>query len=221
MTLATTASFATVCRTMGLTLFAIVLVATIVYVLVNVVFSGKAELGAEIELAANRKPYYDDEALEGPRLDRALTLGLLTLFVLAIGIPLYWIMEPARQANAADGFNNKFIHRGEAMFAPTGDNAQALNCAGCHGGVNGGTRHDFVLTTPNPEFDADEPESDDNPGQPHRGRRLAGPGAEHACCCGSAGRSSRSSSPTADRARRCRRGASTAVVRSTPSRCRT
>jgi mono/diheme cytochrome c family protein len=163
MTLATTASFATVYRTIGLTLFAVVLVATIVYVLVNVVFSGKAELGAELELAANRKPYYDDEALEGPRLDRALTWGLLTLFVLAIGIPLYWIMEPARQANAADGFNNRFVHRGEAMFAPTGDNAQALNCAGCHGGVNGGTRDDFVLTTPNPEFDADEPESDDNP----------------------------------------------------------
>ncbi len=73
MTLATTASLRTVCRTIGLsTLFAIVLVATIVYVFVNVVFSGKAELGAGIELAANRKPYYDDEALEG---DRASTSG--------------------------------------------------------------------------------------------------------------------------------------------------
>jgi mono/diheme cytochrome c family protein len=155
MTLASTASFATVYRTIGLTLFALVLVAAIVYVLVNVLFSGKEELGAELELAANRKPYYDDEILEGPRLDRALTMGLLMLFVLAIGIPLYWVMEPARQENAAEGFGNRFASRGEALFAATGENPQALNCAGCHGGLNGGVREDFVLTTPNPEYDAD------------------------------------------------------------------
>lgn len=165
MSLASIASFATVYRTIGLTLFAIVVVAAVVYVVVNVRFSGRAELGAELELAANRKPYYDDETLEGPRLDRALTLGLLTLFVLAIGIPLYWIMEPGRQANAADGFNDKFVSRGEALFAPTGDNLQALNCAGCHGGTEGGVREDYVITTPNPDFDPDRPESDDNPAE--------------------------------------------------------
>jgi mono/diheme cytochrome c family protein len=156
MTLASTASFATVYRTIGLTLFAVVIVATIVYALVNVLFSGKEELGAELELAANRKPYFPDEILEGPKLDRALTMGLLMLFVLAIGIPLYWVMEPARQENAAEGFGNRFSSRGEALFAATGENPQALNCAGCHGGLAGGVREDFVLTTPNPEFDADE-----------------------------------------------------------------
>ena len=101
MTLATAApfasigTFATVYRTIGLTLAFLVVVAAIVYVLVNVIFSGKEEIGSEIELAANRKPYFDDETLEGPKLDRALTVGLLMLFVLAIGIPIYWIMEPA------------------------------------------------------------------------------------------------------------------------------
>jgi mono/diheme cytochrome c family protein len=162
MTLASTASFATVYRTIGLTLFAIVMVAAVVYVFVNVRFQGKAELGSEIELAANRKPYFDDETLEGPKLERALTMGLLLLFVLAIGIPLYWIREPARQANAAQGFDNAFIDRGAALFAPTGDNLQALNCAGCHGGTAGGIRENYVLTTPNPSFDASKPESDDN-----------------------------------------------------------
>lgn len=155
MTLASTASFATVYRTIGLTLFAVVLVATVVYALVNVLFSGKEELGAELELAANRKPYYPDEVLEGPKLDRALTMGLLLLFVLAVGIPLYWVMEPARQQNAAEGFGNRFASRGENLFAATGENPQALNCAGCHGGLAGGVREDFVLTTPNPEYDAD------------------------------------------------------------------
>ena len=163
MSLATAATFATVYRTIGLTLFAIVLVATVVYVLVNVLFAGKAELGAELELAANRKPYYDDDTLEGPRLDRALTTGLLTLFVLAVGIPLYWVMEPGRQENAAEGFGRTFEHRGEDLFAAAGENAQALDCAGCHGGLEGGIREDFVISTPNPDFDLDEPESDENP----------------------------------------------------------
>lgn len=162
MTLASAASFATVYRTIGLTLFAIVAVAAVVYVLVNVLFSGQAELGAELELAANRKPYYDDEVLEGPKLDRALTVGLLTLFVLAIGIPLYWVMEPGRQENAAAGFGERFESRGEEMFAATGENAQALDCAGCHGGLEGGFRTDFVVTSPNPEFDPNQPVSDDN-----------------------------------------------------------
>ena len=156
MTLASTASFATVYRTIGLTLFAIVLVATVVYVFVNVLFAGKEELGAELELAANRKPYYDDETLEGPKLDRALGVGLLLLFVLAVGIPLYWVMEPARQENAASGFGERFAHRGELLFAASGENAQALDCAGCHGGLEGGFREDFVLTTPNPEYDPAE-----------------------------------------------------------------
>lgn len=148
MDLATLGTFATVYRTIGLTLFAIVAVATLVYVLVNVLFAGKAEVGAELELAANRKPYYDDETLEGPKLDRALSLGLLTLFVLAIGLPLYWIMEPGRQENAAGDFGRKFRERGEHMFAATGENAQALNCAGCHGGLDGGVVPDFNLTMP-------------------------------------------------------------------------
>lgn len=153
MSIATVGTFATVYRTIGLVLLAIVLVATIAYVLVNVLFSGKAEVGAEIELAANRKPYYDDETLEGPKLDRSLTLGLLTLVVLAVGLPLYWIMEPGRQENAAGDFGRKFRERGEAMFAASGENAQALDCAGCHGGLDGGVVPDFVRTTPEGEVE--------------------------------------------------------------------
>lgn len=146
MNLATATTFATVYRTIGLTLFALVALGAILYVLVNVLFAGKAELGSELELAANRKPYLDDEALEGPKLDRTLTLALLFLAVLAVGIPFYWVMEPARQENAADGFGDRFARRGELLFAATGDNPRALNCAGCHGGLEGGLVTDFILT---------------------------------------------------------------------------
>ena len=146
MNLATATTFATVYRTIGLTLFFLVALGVGLYVLVNVLFAGKAELGSELELAANRKPYHPDEVLEGPKLDRTLTLALLLLAILAVGIPFYWVMEPARQQNAADGFGDRFAGRGEALFAPTGDNPRALNCAGCHGGLDGGMVEDFILT---------------------------------------------------------------------------
>jgi mono/diheme cytochrome c family protein len=147
MSLASTASFATVYRTIGLTLAVLVVVAVVVYVIVNVVFSGKPELGAELELAPNRKPYFDDETLEGPKLTRALSLGLVLVTICAAGIPVLWVMEPARQENAANGFGEKFVSRGEGLYATASDEHPfGLGCAGCHGGTAGGIREDYVLT---------------------------------------------------------------------------
>ncbi len=125
--------FATVYRTIGLVLAVIVIVGFVVYAVVNVVRSGKDEVGSEIELAPNRKPYLDDEELEGSKLDRALTWGLLTLFVSAIGLPLYWVLEPGRQSGAAEEFGDKFASRGAQMFDTTENGG--LNCAFCHGGM--------------------------------------------------------------------------------------
>ena len=45
-------------------LFAVILVGWVVYAFFNIRQS-RDELGSEIELAANRKPYYDDDVLEG------------------------------------------------------------------------------------------------------------------------------------------------------------
>jgi hypothetical protein len=59
--------------------------------------SGKAEIGSEIELAPNRRPYYDDEELEGPRLMRVQFLAVILLATMVVGLPLYWILEPGRQ----------------------------------------------------------------------------------------------------------------------------
>ena len=44
-------------------------------------------------------PEFQAEAFK-PKLDRTLSIALVTLFVIAIGLPLYWILEPARQAGA-------------------------------------------------------------------------------------------------------------------------
>ena len=79
----------------GIVLFS-ALVIVITYAFINVRL-GRKEIGSEIELAPNRKPYYSDEELEGKRLDRVLAMGLIGLFVIAITLPLYWLNEPSRQ----------------------------------------------------------------------------------------------------------------------------
>lgn len=122
----------------GLVILAIALVVGVVYIFVNI-RQGRSEVGSEIELAPNRKPYLSDEELEGRKLDRTLTWGLLGLFVVGIGLPLYWLQEPARQENERGNIARKFVDRGAQMFATTEQGGQ--NCAFCHGenGVGGVT----------------------------------------------------------------------------------
>ncbi|MEA3018560.1 MAG: hypothetical protein QOI47_84 [Actinomycetota bacterium] len=116
----------------------------------------KPEIGAELELAANRRPYLDDEQLEGPRLERALLWGVLALMVIGVGLPLYWVTEPHREAGGkkfyADRAAGIVYHHGQplgggALFAPTADGG--FNCAGCHGGAAGlGGQVPYTLTDP-------------------------------------------------------------------------
>lgn len=127
-------------------LFAFILVGWIVYAFLNLRQS-RDELGSEIELAANRKPYYDDETLEGPRLTRVLGLGVALLAVIVVGLPLYWILEPSRQAGAQDAKEEQFIEWGATLFAPTAEGG--FNCAGCHGGMGAtGGSAAYNLTDP-------------------------------------------------------------------------
>jgi mono/diheme cytochrome c family protein len=113
-------------------ILAVVVVGWIVYALLNA-GSARKEVGSEIELAANRKPYYDDEVLEGRRLERVQLLGVLLLVVIVIGLPLYWVLEPSRQAGATEGLEKRLAGWGAGLFAPTADGG--FNCAGCHGGM--------------------------------------------------------------------------------------
>jgi hypothetical protein len=53
---------------------AAITVSWVIYGLFNIRGS-RREYGSEIELAANRKPYYDDEVLEGKKLERTQLLG--------------------------------------------------------------------------------------------------------------------------------------------------
>ena len=127
-------------------LFAIILIGWLVYLLMNI-RSSRDELGSEIELAPNRKPYYDDEVLEGRRLDRVLGLGVLMLAITVVALPIYWVLEPNRQAGAVEAKEEQFIEWGSLLFAPTADGG--FNCAGCHGGMKAtGGVAEYNLTDP-------------------------------------------------------------------------
>lgn len=105
------------------------------------------ELGSEVEMAPNRKPYYSDEELEGPRLERMQVFAFLLLVVVVIGLPMYWWFEPSRQAGAVEGKQDKFESWGSGLFASTADGG--FNCAGCHGGMKaGGGVAPFTVTNP-------------------------------------------------------------------------
>ena len=82
-------------------IFAVIVIGWITYFFLNLGAS-RRELGSEVEMAPNRKPYYDDEQLEGPRLERLQVLGVLLLITMVVGLPLYWALEPGRQAGAVE-----------------------------------------------------------------------------------------------------------------------
>ncbi|MEO7836677.1 MAG: cytochrome c [Acidimicrobiales bacterium] len=113
--------------------------------------------GSEIELAPNRKPYFDDEAMEGPRLDRALMGALVLMVIVAVGLPVYWANEPGRQAGATTGFDHRAAKRGFVLFQPADSPVPAGNigkfgCGGCHGTDGQGGAATYSLADPlNPE----------------------------------------------------------------------
>ncbi len=127
-------------------IFTVVLVGWITYYFLNSAGARK-ELGSEVEMAPNRKPYYDDEVLEGRRLERMQLLGVLLLATMVIGLPVYWILEPGRQAGAVDRKQEEFVGWGEELFQTTANGG--FNCAGCHGGLKAaGGQAPYAVTDP-------------------------------------------------------------------------
>ncbi len=127
-------------------IFVITLVGWVAYIFANRRASSR-ELGSEVELAPNRKPYYDDETLEGKRLERVQLFGVLLLVVVVVALPLYWILEPSRQAGAQEARDSQFITWGGQLYATTAEGG--FNCAGCHGANGGGGQAPYTLTDPN------------------------------------------------------------------------
>lgn len=130
-------------RTIGYVLAGVLTIAFVVYLFVNY-RRARPETGAEIEVASNRKPYYDDAELETRKLDATLGIGLATLAVIAVALPVYWLAEPGRQDGAIEQFDDSFVHRGEGLF---NDFCSSCHAAGAVGGVA-----PYTLTTDDGDF---------------------------------------------------------------------
>ena len=137
--------FANTQRNVALAMIPLMILAYVVYVLVNL-RKARPELGNETELAPNRKEYFSDEDLEGPRLDRFLTSALVLLAILAVGLPMYWLAEPGRQTGQIKAFDRTYVKRGKGEFT--------ANCESCHAkGAVGGVAP-FVLVDKQGDFNA-------------------------------------------------------------------
>lgn len=128
------------------TVIALVLVAGfLVYAAFNIK-AGREEVGSEIELAANLKPYLDDDELETTKLDRTLTFGLATLAIVGIGLPAYWLAEPGRIDGAIEEYDRVFVSRGEEQYT------EGSGCNSCHGPDGVGGVAPYTILDENSEF---------------------------------------------------------------------
>jgi mono/diheme cytochrome c family protein len=130
-------------RTIGLVLAVVVAIGMLIYLLFNFRI-GKKEVGSEIDLAANRVPYADDDELETRILDKALGWSFVLIAATALVLPLYWLMEPARQENAARGWVGRFESRGSNSYEEA--------CSGCHGPNGVGGVASFTLSDADGQF---------------------------------------------------------------------
>ena len=107
-----------------------------VYGIFNVV-AGRKEVGSEIELAANRKEYYDDETLEGSASSGFNCSACSCSSSVVIGLPVVWILEPGRQEGAALGWNNRYASGVAAVCSDCRGRLQLRRVSRWHGAVGG------------------------------------------------------------------------------------
>lgn len=84
------------------------------------------------EVPANLAPFLTDDEMESRRLDRVLLAALLSSAVLAVVVPIYYVNETDRQAEAAERREEFDVEEGAHWY-------DFFGCEGCHGpeGVGG------------------------------------------------------------------------------------
>ena len=94
---------------------------------------------------ANRVAFFEDDTLEGPRLERVLGWALIFVTAFAIVFLVYLLREPVRQEHSESYFDNASVERGEELFSnsqmPHYNPVKSLSCADCHSATGeGGTK---------------------------------------------------------------------------------
>jgi mono/diheme cytochrome c family protein len=114
---------------------------------------------------ANLTKFLEDEDLEGRRLERVLGWSLLFVLVIAISLPVYFLVEPSRQVSLEEDFLTRSEARGAVLFAnsqsPEFDSTRSLLCANCHGTKAEGGVAPFTL-----QPDSDKCVKEQNQGNP-------------------------------------------------------
>ena len=85
------------------------------------------------EAPANLSPFLTDDELESKRLDKVLVGALIASAVLAFAVPIYYLSETTRQADAAEEFEHRNVELGSHWF----EEFQCINCHGADGGGGG------------------------------------------------------------------------------------
>ena len=137
-----------------MTLRTLLILINVAAVVVIIVIVGAKVLSVRREpnerTAANQTPFYADDVLEDAHLTRVLRWALIFSTIVAVVLPLYWLLEPNRQDEEATGFDKRAIERGEVLFSnksmPNYEGAKSLLCADCHGADGSGGAKNWVLT---------------------------------------------------------------------------
>ncbi len=132
-------------RAIGFVVLAVVVIGFVVWLIANL-RAGSDEVGSEIELAPNRKPYLSDDELEGKKLNLALYSAAGLLAIIGVALPLYWLAEPGRQDGAVEMYQETFVRRGLELYE-TG-----AQCVTCHGGAGSGGSATFIVNDQNGQF---------------------------------------------------------------------
>jgi cytochrome c553 len=136
---------ASTATTIGAVIAVLIGIGAVVFLFANLRAS-RPEIGSEIELAPNRKPYLDDEALETTRLTRTLRYSLVLLVICSVAIPLYWLAEPGRQSGAIEDSERIFASRGEERYV------EGSQCQNCHGPEGTGGVASYTITDADSQF---------------------------------------------------------------------
>lgn len=122
-----------------------------------IVFLAIAILGSRGRKPAppsNMVEYYDDETMEGPKLEKYLGAAVIFSAILAASLPFYWLLEPTRQEKMDEFFLEDSAERGKLRFASAGtvppSEVLQLECARCHGAKAEGGAATYLLQPTEP-----------------------------------------------------------------------
>ena len=127
----------------GAVIAAIILIGFVIYVAVNV-HGGRAEAGSEIELAPNRSPTSTTRSSR-PASSTARCRALIALVIVGVTCPVL-AERPSRMSGAVEGFDDKFVSRGEEIYT------EGSQCENCHGPDGTGGQAPYTITDAENKF---------------------------------------------------------------------